>query len=77
MRKIKTIAEKIDEMIEGYEKLNREANDMMDLYLDELRLRCPTVPISSLKQMEFNRAGSSRDMIEALKILKDRKCPAH
>jgi hypothetical protein len=77
MRKIKTIAEKIDEMIEGYEKLNRDANDMLDLYLDELRLTCPGVPIGSLKMMTFNRAGSTRDMIEVLKILKERKCHAN
>jgi hypothetical protein len=76
MRRIKTIAQKIDEMIESYAKLNREAHDMIDLYLDELRLAVnPGVPIGSLKQMTFNRAGSSLDMIAALKILRERKCP--
>jgi len=75
MRKIKTVVQKIDEMIEGYEKLNREAHDMIDLYLDELRLTVnPGIPVGSLKQMTFNRAGSSLDMIAALKILRERKC---
>jgi hypothetical protein len=37
MRKIKTMAEKIDEMIADYERLNREAHDMMDPYIDEVR----------------------------------------
>jgi hypothetical protein len=77
MRKIKTIGEKCDELIAAYEKLNHEANDMLDLYLDELRLTCPGVPIGSLKMMTFNRAGSTRDMIEVLKILKERKSPAN
>jgi hypothetical protein len=75
MRRIKTIAQKIDEMIEGYTKLNREAHDMIDLYLDELRLTAnPGISVGSLKQITFNRAGSSLDMIKALEILKNRKC---
>jgi len=75
---IKSIAQKIDEMIEGYEKLNHEAHDMFDLYLDELRLtENPGIPVGSLKQMIFNKAGSSWDMVEMLKILRQRKCPAH
>ena len=41
MRKIKTVAEKIDEMIASYEKLNREAHEMIDLYIDARRLECP------------------------------------
>jgi hypothetical protein len=76
MGKIKTIAEKIDEMIASYEKLNREAHEMIDLYLDELRLECPGIPIGSMKQMEIhNRAGSSLNVPRALQILKERKCP--
>jgi len=72
---IRTIAEKIDEMIAQYEELNTEANDMFDLYCDELRLTCnPGIPVGSLKQMVFNPAGSTRDMVEALKILRERKC---
>ena len=75
MRKIKTIAEKIDEMIVSYEQLNREAHEMIDLYIDELRLECPGMPIASMKQMEItNRAGSSLNMPKALQILKERKC---
>ena len=75
MRNIKTIGEKCDELIADYERLNRVANDMLDLYCDELRLSAPGIPIGSLKQMTFNKAGSTRDMVEALKILKERKCP--
>jgi hypothetical protein len=75
MRKIKSIAEKIDEMIASYEQLNREAHEMIDLYLDELRLECPGIPIGSLKQMEFtNQAGASLNVPRALQILKQRKC---
>jgi hypothetical protein len=75
MRKIKTIAEKIDEMIASYEKLNREAHEMIDLYIDELRLACPGIPIGAMKQMEItNRAGSSLNVPRALQILKERKC---
>ena len=75
MRKIKTSAEKIDEMIASYEKLNREAHEMIDLYLDELRLEYPDIPVGSLKQMEFaNRAGASLNVPRALQILRERKC---
>jgi len=75
MRKVKTIAEKIDEMIASYEKLNREAHEMLDLYINELRLECPGMPIGAMKQMEItNRAGSSLNMPRALQILKERKC---
>ena len=75
MRKIKTIAEKIDEMIASHEQLNREAHEMIDLYIDERRLECPGIPIASMKQTEItNRAGSSLNMPKALQILKERKC---
>ena len=75
MRKIKTVDEKIDEMIASYEKLNREAHEMIDLYIDERRLECPGIPIASMKQMEItNRAGSSLNVPQALRILKERKC---
>jgi hypothetical protein len=74
MRRIKTIAEKIDEMIASYEALNREAHEMIDLYIDELRLECPGIPIGAMKQMEItNRAGSSLNVPRALQILKERK----
>jgi hypothetical protein len=75
MRKIKTIPEKIDEMIASYEKLNREAHEMIDLYIDQLRLESPGMPIGTMKQMEItNRAGSSLNVPRALQILKERKC---
>jgi hypothetical protein len=75
VRKVKTIAEKIDEMIASYEQLNREAHEMIDLYIDELRLECPGMPIGAMKQMEItNRAGSSLNVPRALQILKERKC---
>ena len=75
MRKIKTIAEKIDEIIASYEQLNREAHKMIDLYIDELRLKYPGIPIGAMKQMEItNRAGSSLNVPRALQILKERKC---
>ena len=74
MRKIKTVAEKIDEMIASYEKLNREAHEMIALYIDARRLECPGIPIASMKQMEItNRAGSSLNVPQALRILKERK----
>jgi hypothetical protein len=75
MRQIKTIAEKIDEMIASYEKLNHEAHEMIDLYIDELRLEYPGIPIGTMKQMEItSRAGSTLNVPRALQILKERKC---
>jgi hypothetical protein len=74
MGSIKTIAERIDEMIASYEKLNREAHEMFDLYVDQLRLEYPGIPMGSLKQLEIvNRAGSSLNVPRALQILKERK----
>jgi hypothetical protein len=76
MKRIKTIAEKIDEMIAAYEHLNREAHEMFDLYIEELRLERPGMPIGAMKQMEItNRAGTSLNVPRALEILRDRKCP--
>jgi len=74
LRRIKTVPEKIDELIASYEMLNREAHDMLDLYIDEARLAYPSIPIGQLKQLAFVRAGSSMNMIAALRILKERKC---
>jgi hypothetical protein len=67
-------AEKIDEMIASYEKLNREAHEMFDLYVDELRLTHPGIPIGSLKQLEItNPAGTTLNIPKALRILKERR----
>jgi hypothetical protein len=74
MRKIKTIAVKIDEMLADYERLNREAHAMLDLYLDEVRLAYPYTPTAALKQTEFAKAGSTWNVPEMLRILKERKC---
>ena len=75
MRKIKTTAEKIDERIASHEQLNCEAHEMIDLYIDERRLKCPGIPIASMKQMEItNRAGCSLNVPQALRILKEKKC---
>ena len=57
MGKIKTIGEKIDAMIASYEQLNREAHEMIDLYIDERRLECPGIPIGAMKQMEINQSS--------------------
>jgi hypothetical protein len=77
VRRIKTVAEKIDELIASYEMLNREAHDLIDLYIDEVRVQCPGIPIGSVKQMEItNPAGTSLNVPKALEILRDRKCPA-
>jgi hypothetical protein len=74
MRKIKTIPDKIDEMIASCEKLNSEAHEMIDLYIDQLRLECPGMPIGTMKQIEITTAGSSLNVPRALQILKERKC---
>jgi hypothetical protein len=77
MRKIKTIAEKIDEMVTSYEKLNLEAHQLIDLYIDAMRLEYPDTPISVLKQMLITaQAGAALNVPRALQILKERKTAA-
>jgi hypothetical protein len=76
MGKIKTIAEKIDEMIASYEELNREAHTMIDLYIDELRLQFPRNPFGSLKMAAITGpAGASLNVPQALRILKEKTAP--
>jgi hypothetical protein len=73
--KIKTIAQKIDELIAGYKQLDREAHTMLDLYVWELRLQYPDMSIGVLKQMAIhNPAGSTLNVPRALQILKEKKC---
>jgi len=80
VRKIKTIAEKIDEMIASYEQLNSEAHEMIDLYLDELRLECPGIPIGSLNGIRqpgrrFLECAKSVANLERKKVRSSMKHP--
>jgi hypothetical protein len=76
MRKIRTVPEWCDDMIASYKKLDREAHDMFDLYVEAARLEeYPDTPIGSLKQMLLtDQAGTSLNVPRALQILKERKC---
>ena len=70
-RKIVTPAERIDEMIAAYEKLNREAHGLLDLAVAEYIAAHPGVPAGVVKQCWYlNRAGSTLNMPAALRILR-------
>jgi hypothetical protein len=75
MQKLRTVPEWCDDMIASYKKLDREAHDMFDLYIEEARLKeYHDTPIGSLKQMLLtDQAGTSLNVPKALQILKERK----
>jgi hypothetical protein len=73
MRKIKTADERIGELLNEYERLNREAHELIDSYITELRVEVPGTPFGVIKQTEFHgRAGTSLNMPAALRILRER-----
>jgi hypothetical protein len=64
---------RIDYLLTTYEKLNREANDLLDLATAELVAERPGIPAGVLKQREFtSRAGSMLNFPEALRILREK-----
>lgn len=73
-QRIKTVAQRIDEMLVEYAKLDREAHDLIDLYVDELRLEKPNAPIGVIKQTEIlNPAGATLNIPRALRVLQERR----
>jgi hypothetical protein len=64
---------RIDDLIETLEAAHKDADEIFDLHVDELRLRTPSVPFGVLKQGEISgRAGSSLNYVAALKMLRDK-----
>jgi hypothetical protein len=71
IHKTTTPVARIDQMLATYEKLNREANDLLDLATAELVAEHPGIPAGVLKQREFtNRAGSMLNVPAALRLLR-------
>ena len=72
-KKIKTIVERLDEMIAQYAALEEEAHELMDLRVAEMRAAGHgSIPAGVLKQVEFsNRAGTSLNIRKALELLRD------
>jgi hypothetical protein len=72
--RIKTVAKRIDEMLAEYAELDREAHNLIDLYVDELRFDMPNVPIGVIKQTEiWNRAGTTVNIPRALRVVQERR----
>jgi hypothetical protein len=72
-RPIKTVAQRIDEMLAEYAKLDHEAHQLIDFYVDELRLERPNIPIGVIKQTEvLNRAGTTLNVPRALQLVQER-----
>ncbi len=72
-RRIKTVAQRIDEMLADYARLDHEAHQLIDLYVDELRFERPNVPIGVIKQTAvLNRAGTTLNIPRALRVLQER-----
>jgi hypothetical protein len=70
--RIKTVAQRIDEMLAEYAKLDDEAHQLIDLYVDELRFERPNVPIGMIKQTEIlNRAGTILNIRRALRLVQE------
>ena len=72
-RKIVTPAERIDRMLKAYEKLNREAHDLLDQTVAERVGETPGISVGVMKQQEFStRAGSTINIPAALRILREK-----
>jgi hypothetical protein len=64
---------RLDDIIAQLEKLHKDADGILDAYVDELRCSTLGIPFGVLKTCEIaNRAGSTLDRIAALKMLRDR-----
>jgi hypothetical protein len=75
-RKIKTVVERIDEMLAEYEKLDDEAHELFDLHIAEMRAELPGIPFGVLKQCEIAaRAGTALNIPKALRQLRERRRP--
>ena len=73
-QRIKTVAQRVDEMLVEYAKLDREAHDLIDLYVGELRLEKPNAPIGVIKQTEIlNPVGATVNIPRALRVLQERR----
>ena len=73
-RKIKTVVERIDEMLADYEKLDDEAHKLFDLHIAEMRVELPGVPFGVLKQCEITaRAATTLNIPKALGLLRDKR----
>jgi hypothetical protein len=73
LRRIKTVAQRIDEMLAEYARLDQEAHQLIDLYVNELRFERPNVPIGMIKQTEvLNRAGTTLNVPRALRVVQER-----
>jgi hypothetical protein len=73
-RKITTLAERVDQMVAAYAKLDHEAHELIDLHIAELRAECPGTPFGVLKQCEITaRAGTTLNVPAALRLLRDRR----
>jgi hypothetical protein len=71
-RRIKTVGQRIDEMLAEYAKLDHQAHQLIDLYVDELRFERPNVPIGMIKQTEIlNRAGTTLNIRRALRLVQE------
>jgi hypothetical protein len=65
-------------MIANYKKLDHEAHEMFDAYVEQIRLERPDTPFGSLKQILIHEpAGASLNVPKALEILKERKLAEH
>jgi hypothetical protein len=72
-RNIVTPRQRIDQMLDQYATLDRDAHELIDAAVAELAITHPGVPIGSIKRCEFtNRAGYMLNVPEALRLLRER-----
>jgi hypothetical protein len=66
------VAERIDELLKIYERLNIESNLLIDSYVDEVVApRTPGVPKGVLRNLEFgNRFPPAANYVEILRYLR-------
>ena len=62
---------RLDAIIAGYERLRKEADEIIDAYVEELRETCPGVPTANLRALGItNRAGSALNIAAAMKLIR-------
>jgi hypothetical protein len=62
---------RLDAIIAGYERLQKEADEIIDAYVEELRETQPGIPAASLRSLAItNRAGSTINVAAAMRLIR-------
>jgi hypothetical protein len=63
---------RLDEIAAHLERLHRDAHDIFDAHVDELRCYAPHIGFGAMKHRLLAPAGSTLDYVKALRMLSER-----